>query len=66
MTVARQSLQSGCGVCAPPGGESGVRGGPEPGIPTLSGHAGLSADRPRPAPTSLGVSSAVHPSKGEP
>lgn len=50
VTVARHSLQSGCGVCNPPGGESRVQDGPEPGIPTLPGDAGLSADHPPPCP----------------
>ena len=62
--MARHSLQSGCGVCAPPGGESGVRGGPEPGIPTLSGHAGLSADRPAPPPQASASLLRCVPAKG--
>ena len=37
VTVARHSLQSGCGVCDPLGGESWVWNDPELGIPTVPG-----------------------------
>lgn len=57
VTVARHSLQPGCRVCDPPGGESWVRNGPEPGIPTVPGDGrACLLTAPRPAPTSLSIS----------